>query len=355
MPITPPPAEPRAILVIRLSAIGDVVMASGLVPALRQAYPGARIDWLVEPAAAPVIQGHPDLDRVLVWPKDRWRKLLRDGHWRTLAGEARDYTAELSARGYDLALDLQGLWISALWARLSGARQRIGLGSREGSRILMSQVVPITRGDPEMASEYRRLLTELGAAPEAFAMAPAAGEAARAGAEARLAEHGVTGPYTVLLPFTTRPQKHWIEARWAALADRLAAATDQPVVIAGGPDDRAAAARIAGQALDERVVDLTGALGLAESVALVQGAARAVGVDTGLTHVAVAAAVPTVALFGSTRPYLHTPSPRARVLYSALACSPCRRSPTCGGGFDCMAAHTVDDVADALAELEAAV
>lgn len=345
------PAEPRAILVIRLSAIGDVVMASGLVPALRRAYPNARIHWLVEPAAAPVIQGHPDLERVWVWPKERWRQLLRGGHWRTLAGEARAFTGELRAEGFDLALDLQGLWKSALWARASGARQRIGLGSREGSRVLMSRVVPITRGDPAMASEYRRLVTELGADAGDFAMAPAAGETARAGAEARLAEHGVSGPYTVLLPFTTRPQKHWLEARWAALADRLAAATDQPVVIAGGPDDRAAAARIAGQAADGRVVDLAGALGLAESVALVQGAARAVGVDTGLTHVAVAAGLPTVALFGSTRPYLDTPNPRARVLYSALACSPCRRSPTCGGTYDCMAAHTVDGVADALAEL----
>lgn len=352
MPMTPPPAEPRAILVIRLSAIGDVVMASGILPALRRAYPDARIDWLVEPAAAPVIQGHPELDRVLVWPKGRWRQLLRSGHWRTLAGEARAFAGELRAGGYELALDLQGLWKSALWARISGARQRIGLGSREGSRMLMSRVIGITRGDPGMASEYRRLVAELGASEEAFAMAPAAGEAAREGAQARLAEDGVSGPYTVLLPFTTRPQKHWIEGRWAALADRLAAETGQPVVLAGGPDDRAAAARIAGQTTDERVVNLAGELGLAESVALVQGAARAVGVDTGLTHVAVAAGAPTVALFGSTRPYLHTPSPRARVLYSALACSPCRRSPTCGGTFDCMAAHTVDNVAAALAELE---
>ena len=353
MPMTPPPAEPRAILVIRLSAIGDVVMASGILPALRRAYPNAAIHWLVEPAAAPVIQGHPELERVWVWPKGRWHDLLRRGHWRTLAREARAFTAELRGAGFDLALDLQGLWKSALWARLSGAPTRIGLGSREGSRVLMSRVVPITRGDPTMASEYRRLVAELGASEKAFAMAPAAGEAAREGARTRLAEYGVTGPYTVLLPFTTRPQKHWIEARWAGLADRLAAETGQPVVIAGGPDDRAAAARILGQTTDGRMVDLAGTLGLAESVALVQGATRAVGVDTGLTHVAVAAGAPTVALFGSTRPYLHTPSPRARVLYSALDCSPCRRSPTCGGSFDCMAAHSVDAVADALAELEA--
>ena len=85
-------------------------------------------------------------------------------------------------------------------------------------------------------------------------------------------------------------------------------------------------------------------LKLDETVAVIADASLLIGVDTGLTHMGTALRIPTVALFGSTRPYRDARSARTVILYEQLPCSPCRRHPTCDGRFDCMAAHTVAGV-----------
>ena len=167
------------------------------------------------------------------------------------------------------------------------------------------------------------------------------GAAPRERARERLAAAGVVGRYAVLCPYTTRPQKHWFDERWAELATRLHAAGLRPVLL-GGPDVAPRAAAITAGA--PGAVDLVGALKLDETVAAIADAALLVGVDTGLTHMGSALDVPTIALFGSTRPYLDARTPRTVVLYEQLPCSPCRRHPTCGGSYDCMRLHTPEAV-----------
>ncbi|KPV39144.1 hypothetical protein AN478_12715 [Thiohalorhabdus denitrificans] len=338
------------ILIIRLSAIGDVVMASAVIPALRRAYPEARIDWLAEPPADAVLRAQPELNEIITWPKGDWKRLLRQGRLRALTREVIGFARRLRGNRYDLVLDLQGLAKSGLWARVTRAPRRVGLGSREGSQYLMTEVVTRPRGDERIASEYLRLVEALGIDPGAFPMAPAVSDGDRANAEALLAAKGLTGNFAVVAPFTTRPQKHWVEGRWAPLADRIQQELGLPVVMVGGPGDQEAARRIESQA-GEGLVDLTGQTGLTETFALLDEASLCLGVDTGLTHAAIGFGTPTVALFGSTRPYLDPATENAHVLYSALPCSPCRRRPTCGGTFDCMAAFEVDQVLDAAREV----
>lgn len=336
-------AAPR-ILIVRLSALGDVVMASGLLPALRARHPRAHIAWLVEPAAAPLLRHNPRLDRLIVWPRDEWKALWRARRWGELVRRVRALRAELRAERFDIALDAQGLLKSGLWAWASGAPRRVSLGGREGSRWLATEVLqppPAPRPAP-IGWEYRVLARHLGAPEGAFRLDLAIGEAPRAAARAALDAAGVAGRHAVIAPHTTRPQKHWFDAEWAALAARLADAGLRPVLL-GGPGDAPAARRIV--ALEPRIVDLAGALKLDASAAVVESAALLVGVDTGLTHMGSALGVPTVALFGSTRPYLDGDSALTRVLDAALPCAPCRRHPTCGGRFDCMRAHRADDVA----------
>ncbi|KPV41064.1 hypothetical protein AN478_03835 [Thiohalorhabdus denitrificans] len=340
---SPEDTAPRAILVIRLSAIGDVVMASAVLPVLRRAYPDARIDWLAEPPADAVLAAREELGEVIRWPKAEWRGLLRRGRLWALLRAFLGLARGLRRNRYDLVLDLQGLAKSGLWARLTGAPERVGLGSREGSRWLMTRVVARDGNEERIASEYRNLVRELGLEPGAFPLAPAVSGTAREEAARALAEAGIKGPFAVLAPFTTRPQKHWLEERWADLAARIRDGMGLPVVLVGGPGDRAAAARIAARTEGE-VADLAGRTGLAGSLAVLREAALCVGVDTGLTHAAIGFGTPTVALFGSTRPYLDPATPSARVLYSGLPCAPCGRRPTCGGAFHCMAAIPVDDV-----------
>lgn len=337
-----PAAAARRILVIRLSALGDVIMASGLIPALRTRYPDAHIAWLTEAPAAPLIQQHPLLDEVIVWPRHQWQKLWRERRFGTLWQEMRRFRRALRERHFDLALDAQGLLKSGLWGWLSGAPRRIGLRAREGAQWLATERLdPPRDADVRIGAEYRALARHVGAPDETFRLDLRFDEAVRQRARAQLAALGVHGPFAVLCPFTTRPQKHWFEERWAALAERLAAGGCTPVLL-GGPADREAAARI--HAAAPSAVDLAGQLKLDESVALIADSHLLIGVDTGLTHAGSAFRVPTIALFGSTRPYADADSPRTAILYEPLPCSPCRRNPTCGGRFDCMRAHTVDHV-----------
>ncbi len=343
--------SPRRILIVRLSAIGDIVMASGLIPALRQRYPQAQISWICEAGSVPLLKHHPDLHEVIVWPRGEWEALKKAKRWGELWRAVRSFKAQLKARQFDLTLDAQGLMKSGLMAWFTGAPRRVSIIAREGSHLLCHErVVPPPSNSPVIGSEYRYLAQYLGAADGAFQLNLAVGAAPLA--KAREATAHLRAPLVALCPFTTRPQKHWVEASWSELAQALLAQGLQPVLL-GGPADRDAAERIA-QGVPG-LCNLVGQLKLDETVAAISLCRRLIGVDTGLTHMGTALKVPTVALFGSTRPYLQGPSPFTHVMYDALECSPCRRNPTCDGRFDCMKQYTVARVLEAaLAMPEAA-
>jgi heptosyltransferase I len=335
----------KRILVIRTSAIGDVVFASPLAAALRRSHPDAYIAWLVEPGIAPLIEHDPCIDEVIHWPKNAWKTLWCEGRRMELLRRIRDFRAMLRARRFDTALDLQGLLKSGLLAWLSGAGRRIGLGSKEGSGWLMTQVLE-RGGDPaRISSEYLFLAQEIGLDTGDFLPRLTVAEDADARARELLARHGLAvGRYVACAPFTTRPQKHWFEDAWQALAGKLLDGHALVPVLLGGPADADAAARIA--AADPRIVNLAGRTGLPEAAALIRHAALLVGVDTGLTHMGIALARPTVALFGSTCPYTETGRANARAIWLGKSCSPCRRHPTCAGSFHCLRDITAQQVLD---------
>jgi heptosyltransferase-1 len=337
------PQTPRRILLVRLSAIGDIIMATPLIQAFRRTYPDARLTWLVQPEARDVLAANPALDEVMVWPRAEWSRLWRERRYLTLTRAFAGFVRELRARRFDLAVDIQGLMKSALWVRLSGAPQRIGLDSREGSDRLMTAVVRAPGGSKHIGAEYRHLARTLELDSGAFDMDIALSPEDEAFAARFRSEHGLEARYAVLCPFTTRPQKHWVEDRWPALAVRLHRELGLDCVLLGGPRDAEAGARIAGAAAG-RIASAAGATSLRQAAALIRDAALLVGVDTGLTHAGIAFGVPTLALFGSTCPYLHTGRDNARVLYHKLDCSPCKRNPTCGGAYTCMRALTVDEI-----------
>lgn len=337
----------QRVLIIRPSAIGDIVMASALLSSLRRTWPRLTIAWLLEPPAQVLLEADPDLDAVVLWHKSEWKTLARTGRWLTLLRAVGRLAAALRARRFDVAIDAQGLFRSRALARLSGARLRVGFASREPGTWLMTHVVDRGPRTRVMGSEYRHLAQLLGASPEPFHPRLVLSPAVTRRARARLAAAGTAAAFAVLCPFTTRPQKHWFEQRWAELAMRLYHLHGLTSVLLGGGADGHAAGRIAQACPPGSLINLTGTTSLAESAAIVSLASLVVGVDTGLTHMATAFKRPCVALFGATCPYLTTASDLTTVLYHPLPCSPCRRRPTCEQRFDCMRTLTTSEVLQA--------
>ena len=329
------PPAPRRILIVRTSAIGDVVFASAFPAALRSAWPDAHIAWLIDPPLSGLLEADPDIDELIGWSKSEWLAMWRGGQRRALWSAVRKFRGELLARRFDLAIDLQGLLKSGLMTRLSGAPRRIGLGSREGSQYLMTEVFGKGGDERRIGSEYRHLAEQLGLDVGEFLPRLHVGRETETRLDALMRAHRLeSGRFAVLAPFTTRPQKHWFEDAWQELMPHIRDELGLTPVILGGPDDREAAQRLA--AHTPGALSLAGGTALAEAAALIREAGLLVGVDTGLTHMGIAFATPTVAIFGSTRPYLDTGRANARVLWLGLDCSPCRRRPTCDGAFTCL-------------------
>ena len=347
------PADARKILVVRLSARGDVVLSSPLAGALRRRYPAAHIAWAVEERTADVIRHNPHLDEVIVWERAEWKRMLRTGRWGAFLGAAADFFTALRDRRFDVAIDAQGLLRSGALALFSGARVRIGLGSREGSGLLMTSVVKREFFTRRIASADASFARALGLDATSFAMEIPRGEDELAAVDRIVATEGLGDGFVAAVPFTTRFYKHWFEDRWSALIRQIREGVGLGVVLLGGPADRGAADRILeGGGEGAPLVDLVGRTTLGEASAVVARCSVLVGVDTGLCHMAHAFGRPAVLVFGSNAPYLDPPIPGARILHSGRDCSPCWGKLTCGGRIDCM-----DDisVAEVLAAVRTAV
>jgi heptosyltransferase-1 len=340
----------KRILIIRPSAIGDIVMASPMISILRQAYPKAHIAWLAEPHLKDLLRHNTDLDTVICWPKSWWEKLFKQGSFLKLAHEIEQFRRELQRNRFDLVLDAQGLLRSRFLAWLSGAEERIGFGSREPGKFLMTRIMSKGPSNKRMSSEYYHLMNEIGISHAFCRPKIAISRQDQQYGDAKLIAAGIEKRYAVFCPFTTRPQKHWLEERWVELARLLKERFNLPSIILGGPNDRDAAQSI--QTLSREIIyNFTGTTTLGQSAALIKRATVIIGVDTGLTHMGGAFNRPTVALFGSTCPYLRTVNDMTTVIYHKHPCSPCKRNPVCDGKFDCMRSIDVDQVCTAVEQI----
>jgi len=289
------PGEVR-LLIVKLSAIGDCLLATPALSALRDALgPEARIDWVVHPHCAPVVAGNPRLHTV--------HRLTRQGWWRQLGALRREFRAI----AYTTVLDQQGLLKSALVARMAGAREVVG--PAHPREPLARRFYTRTVFDDPAAHVVAVYLNRAAAVGARWATEPAMELPVFLEdlAHAQRLLQGLQGPIIALNPGAGRPDKQWPPAAFAALADRLLA-EGRDVVITGGPGDRALAGEVRAAAPNsERVRDLTGQTSLNQLGALFRSCAAFVGGDTGPMHMAQASGCPTIALFGPTDPAILGP------------------------------------------------
>ncbi|MBI4514243.1 MAG: glycosyltransferase family 9 protein [Deltaproteobacteria bacterium] len=323
---------------MKLSSIGDVVHALPVATALRRHHPQARISWAVEEWVAPLLQGHPAIDRLIVFPAMRWAGVTPA--WARAFARA---LRALRGESYDVSLDLQGLFKSAAVAALSGAAVRLGVdGQREGA-WLVSRSVPAAPGRRHVVEQYLECAGALGAAvaPVTFDL-PVQPEAAQ-WVERKLAAQAIAParPLLVINPSSSARWKTWPVQRWAGAAAALTA--DGSVVLVGGRQQtprHAELARIAGS----EILDLTGQTTLPQLVALLARCSVHLAPDTGSAHIAAALGRPVVGLYGPTPVWRQAPYGQEPLLaHSGGSCgTSCPR--LCLHGRRCLQAVTPDEM-----------
>ncbi len=312
--MTPIPfkSPPRRILIIKPSAIGDVVHCLPVLNLVRTRYPDAHISWLVTPACAGLLERHPQLDEVIRFE----RRELGKGYKSLRALLALfKFARELRAKQFDLVIDLQGLFRSGWLSWQTRAPYRLGFSSaREGGWIFYTHRVPTGTKEQHAIERYLTLAQAAGCEREPVEYHFAVDDEDRA----RVAAMVPHDRYAVLLPGANWETKRWPAERFAALAPVLSERFGVTPVIAGGPD----AAPLA--ALLPNAVNLVGKTNLRELVALIERADLVIANDSGPMHIAAALNRPLVTPFGPTNPVRTGPHRRMKSVVSLnIACSPC--------------------------------
>ena len=333
----------REILIIRLSAIGDVVHCTPVAASLKAAWPDCRITWLVGEVAADLVRYNPHVDETIVWSRERFERHLRDFELRKAAAMWRELRRTLAGRRYYAVLDVHGLFLSGMIARLADTEWRIGMsGTKELNALFMDETAPPL--GRHVTERYLGVLRPLGIVPAERRMTLAVPEEAARAAEGLLGELALPrgGRLAVLVPGTTWPAKNWPAALFARTARLLAG--DFSVVLCGGRAEVPVTREIAAAA-GVPVANAAGRTGLLELAALLAKAAVVVAGDTGPLYMAAAVGTPTVGIFGPTDPArLAPPGGENAVVVSPQACSSCYRKACPRGGAVCMSGVTPEQV-----------
>jgi lipopolysaccharide heptosyltransferase I len=336
------------ILIVKLSALGDVVQSLPLAMAIHRQMPEAKLDWLVEAPSAGILSGHPALDRVLVSPRSDFSRGPAAGLGRSAA-----FLNELRRDSYSAVLDLQGLIKSAIFVSLSRGVRRIGFaGGKEPTFWALNEKMPPYDPERHALERYLDFLEPLGLMRPAlveYGIAPTAQESRR-GRELA-GDLAPDRPLVLLHPVAKWDSKLWPTVHWARLAAMLAA-EGAMVALTGSRADQGATHEIAAMSgLKDAVADLAGRTDLRTLAALQAQAALVVSTDTGAMHLAAAMGAPVLALFGPTSPRRTGPYGAGhRVLTRGLECQPCFKR-NCGEPR-CMIEITPQEVARAaLAQL----
>lgn len=345
--------RPR-ILLVRLSAIGDVVNTLPALGALRQRFPHAYLGWLVEDKARSVLEGHPFLDDLFVFERAR---LLREARNPAGIPAAICDIARLGRRlrraRFDLLLDFHGNLKSGLLGSLAGAATRVGYdhkNSREGNFFFNRRRVKLADSRIHRVQKHLALLEAVGIRRKAFPYVLPVPQDARAVARAFLEKICPERPYAVLHPGTSAfgAHKRWPSTFFGRLARRLVREAGLQVMVTSGPGEVDLAREVALNSGES--VGLPETRSLLQLAAILEGAKVFVSADTGPMHLAAALRVPVVALFGPKDPIVYGPFGTAsRVVAAPVPCAPCggRR---CGHGR-CMWSICPDRVFDAVIDL----
>lgn len=315
------------ILIVRLSAIGDVIRTLPAVHLIRKVLPEAYLGWTVESAPYSLIKGHPEIDRFFVFPKKQIQQAIKKADFKEAKRLLEEFGAELKAEQFEIAIDMQNLFKSGVVTLLSGAKTRIGYGlSREGSKFFLTHpITPPYRSHQMMqfVDWQMELVRRLDVADGEVDFVLPDYSPEETAVNQFLKEHEIAGDYFCLAPGTSWSNKSWTAAGMAGLADRLS--EYGPVLIIGSELDRKIATQVLELAKTDPI-DTIGLFNLRELAVLLKKAKFYLGGDTGPMHLAVAVGTQVFAWFGPTSPKVHGPYQEGAVVFKLnLSCQPCNK------------------------------
>jgi heptosyltransferase-1 len=344
-----PSHEFERILIVKLSAIGDILHTLPAAAALRRAYPKAWLAWIVGKAGASLLRGNPDLDELITVDTRAWR-----AHWWMGLRHAWYVSRHLRQAGFDLCIDFQGLLKSGLFAYVSGAPLRLGFPyqmCREPlSAVFTNLHGPVIAPEVHIVDQLVELLKPLGVTTAERRFTIPFTEADEHFAARVWRESGLRFdmPVVMLYPGAAWETKRWGELNFARLNDALIRRYQVRTLLAWGPGEEALIQRVVrATAYTPAIAPATTLLQLAALMARCRGF---VGGDTGPLHLAAAVGTPTVALFGPSDPQRNGPyGPGHVILHRQLPCSNCYQR-TCNH-WECLPGIEVDTAVNAVGSL----
>lgn len=330
------------ILIVKLSAIGDVVHTIPSLSALRKLYPAAHITWVIEEAASDLIEDHPYLDRVIVSRRKRWIRDLKKGHTGKTIKDIRSFVKAVRERPYDLVIDFHGLLKSAVIVLLSSGKRKLGYNSmQEMNGLFLNEKIPEDMRKHAVLRylDFPRYLgAEIG---EPEFLLPIRQENREKMEELLKTNHiDRKDAFVVVNPIAFWETKLWEEEKFARLCDLITEKLKVKVIFTGSKFEEI---RRLQSLMTLPSINLGGRTTLRDLAYLYRLAALLVTTDSGPMHLAAAMGTPVIALFGPTDPSRTGPFGQGHtVMRKELPCSPCflKKCAT----KRCMREITVEDV-----------
>ena len=336
----------KNILIVKLSAIGDIVNAIPVAAALRELYPNARITWIAEKTGAALLKDNPNLDELIIFEKNKFTsfKGLRDN--------LTDFIRFIRSKKFDLVLDIQGLFKSTVITALTGAKVKLVFDTaREGSNIFSKRIVgPNATG--HVVERYLDVVRHLGGKIDKPNFSIFLSLEEMQAAKKLLKENGlVNKKYVVFALGAGWPNKVWPPAYFAELTDLIYELGYTPVAVGGSAEEKLYE-RLVESAKGRLPVNLVNKTPLKQLAYIIKNAEAFIGGDTGALHIAVAVNTPIIALLGPTIFYRNCPyGDNNQVIIVDRPCISCKKRG-CPKGFDCLSEISVQQVFEAFKNIK---
>ncbi len=344
-------SKTKKILVIRLSAIGDVVRTVPAVYSIRQTFPDATIHWLVEDRCADILEGFPAVNALKQVPRRGWKKM---GLLKRIPAVFR-FIRELRREKYDLVIDFHGILKSGLYARFSGCGRRVGYSkpiAKEWNTLFINEKIPAVSGTISRYDRNFLLPRYFNSSASEINPGLPISDTDKKAAESFLAKYGIGIKTAVFLYPGTSARgryKRWEPGKYGKLADMIQLQLQLPVVVGWGPGEE----KIVEQVLEASSTTpvILPPTKMKELAAFIAASQVFIGGDTGPMHIASLMGTPVVTIFGPSDPVINEPArfTSFRIVTVKADCSPCRNRKC--SHLKCLTAITPEMVMKALKEI----